>query len=98
FTDIDRTASAGASIAGSRWRRGHDIVGLATAFNSIYVPHRADLAAGGLGILVGDGQLPHPGIESIAESYYRLPLGPWQVTADYQLIVNPAFTPYRGRV
>ena len=98
FTDIDRTASAGASIAGSRWRRGHDIVGLATAFNSISDAHRAYLAAGGLGILVGDGQLPHPGIESIAESYYRLPLGPWQVTADYQLIVNPAFNRDRGPV
>lgn len=98
FTDIDRTASAGASIAGSRWRRRHDIVGIATVFNDIPNAHRAYLAAGGLGILVGDGLLPHPGIDSITESYYRMPLGPWQLTADYQLVVNPAFNRDRGPV
>ena len=98
FTDIDRTASAGVSIAGSRWGRRSDVVGLATVFNGISDPHRAYLAAGGLGILVGDGRLPHAGVESILESYYRFPLGPWQLTADYQFIVNPAFNRDRGPV
>jgi high affinity Mn2+ porin len=51
--------------------------------------HRAYPAAGALGILVGDRQLPHPGVESIVESYYRFLIGPWQLTADYQFIVNP---------
>ena len=98
FTDIDRTASAGVSVAGSRWGRRNDVVGVATVFNGISDAHRAYLAAGGLGILVGDGQLPHPGVESIVESYYRFPLGPWQLTADYQFIVNPAFNRDRGPV
>jgi high affinity Mn2+ porin len=98
FTDIDRTASAGVSIAGSRWGRRNDVLGIATVFNGASDAHRAYLAAGGLGILVGDGQLPHPGVESILESYYRLPIGAWQLTADYQLIVNPAFNRDRGPV
>lgn len=98
FTDIDRTASAGVSIDGSRWNRRGDIVGIAGVFNGISDAHRAYLAAGGLGILVGDGQLPNPGVESIVESYYRLPVGPWQLTVDYQLVVNPAFNRDRGPV
>jgi high affinity Mn2+ porin len=98
FTDIDRTVSAGASIAGSQWGRRNDVLGIATVFNGISDAHRAYLAAGGLGILVGDGQLPHAGTESIVESYYRFPMGPWQLTADYQFIVNPAFNAERGPV
>jgi high affinity Mn2+ porin len=98
FTDIDRTASAGVSISGSRWVRRNDVLGIATVFNGVSDAHRAYLAAGGLGILVGDGQLPHPGVESIVEGYYRLPIGPWQLTADYQFIVNPAFNRDRGPV
>jgi high affinity Mn2+ porin len=98
FTDIDRTVSAGVSITGQRWGRRNDTLGVATVINGISNVHRAYLAAGGLGILVGDGQLPHPGAESIIESYYRLPIGPWQLTADYQFIVNPAFNRDRGPV
>jgi len=98
FTDIDRTGSAGLSISGARWRRRSDVVGIATVFNGISDVHRAYLAEGGLGILVGDGQLPHSGVESIVESYYRVPLGSWQLTGDYQFIVNPAFNRDRGPV
>jgi high affinity Mn2+ porin len=98
FTDIDRTASAGVSLDGRRWSRRDDTVGLAATLDGISDIHRAYLAAGGLGILVGDGQLPHPGLESIVESYYRFVRGSWQLTADYQFIVNPAFNRDRGPV
>ncbi|HEX6464060.1 MAG TPA: carbohydrate porin [Vicinamibacterales bacterium] len=98
FTDVDRTASAGVSLAGPRWGRRNDTIGAAAIVNDVSAEHRAYLAAGGLGILVGDGQLPHPGVESIVESYYRMPVGPWQLTADYQFIVNPAFNRDRGPV
>ena len=64
--------------------------------NGISDAHRTYLAAGGLGILVGDGQLPHPGVESIVETYYRLSVSAWQLTADYQFILNPAFNRDRG--
>ena len=98
FTDIDRTASVGASINGARWHRAADTFAVATVINAISDVHARYLAAGGLGILVGDGALPHPGRESIVESYYRLGAGPWQLTADYQFIAHPAFNPDRGPV
>jgi high affinity Mn2+ porin len=60
--------------------------------------HQAYLNAGGLGILVGDGQLPHPGLEQILEAYYSFPVGDWRVTADYQFIANPAYNRDRGPV
>ena len=60
--------------------------------------HQAYLNAGGLGILVGDGQLPHPGPEQIIEAYYSFPLGSWKATGDYQLIVNPGYNRDRGPV
>jgi high affinity Mn2+ porin len=99
FTDIDHTASAGLSLGGRRWARPHDTFGVAAVVSGITDAHRAYLNAGGLGILVGDGQLPHPGLEQIIETYYRLPVGgSWQVTLDCQFIVNPAFNRDRGPV
>jgi high affinity Mn2+ porin len=98
FTDIDRTASVGASVSGKRWGRPDDTFGIAGVVNSVSGVHQAYLNAGGLGILVGDGQLPHPGPEQILEAYYSFPLGDWLVTADYQFIVNPAYNRDRGPV
>ncbi len=98
FTDIDRTASVGASFSGKRWGRPDDNFGIAGVVNGISSVHQAYLNAGGLGILVGDGRLPHPGLEQILETYYSFPVGDWRVTADYQLIVNPAYNRDRGPV
>ena len=98
FADIDRTASGGLSLGGKLWRRAGDTFAVAAVVNGISGPHIAYLAAGGLGILVGDGQLPHPGPEEIVETYYRVPLWMSQVTADYQFIVNPAYNRDRGPV
>jgi high affinity Mn2+ porin len=98
FADIDRTASTGLSLAGKLWGRPEDTFGLAGVVNSISSPHIAYLNDGGLGILVGDGQLPHPGPERIMETYYSFPLGALRATADYQFIVNPAYNRDRGPV
>ena len=98
FTDIDRTASVGFSLGGKLWGRPDDTFGIAGVANGISSAHTAYLNAGGLGILVGDAQLPHPGPEQILETYYSLPVGAWRVTADYQFIVNPAFNRDRGPV
>jgi high affinity Mn2+ porin len=98
FTDVDRTASLGASFAGKLWGRADDAFGLAGVVNGISGPHIAYLNAGGLGILVGDGQLPHPGTEQIMETYYSFPLGAVRATADYQFILNPAYNRDRGPV
>jgi high affinity Mn2+ porin len=98
FTDIDRTVSAGLSVQGNRWGRPDDTWGIAGVVNGISKQHQAFLNAGGLGILVGDGQLPRPGAEQILETYYSFPLSFWRVAFDYQLIVNPAYNRDRGPV
>jgi len=40
--------------------------------------------------------LPHPGPEQILETYYKFPLYAWNVTFDYQFVVNPAYNRDRG--
>ncbi len=96
FTDIDRTVSAGLSVQGKKWGRPDDTWGIAGVVNEISKEHQAFLNDGGLGILVGDGQLPHPGPEQILETYYSFPVSFWRVTFDYQFIVNPAYNRDRG--
>jgi high affinity Mn2+ porin len=97
FTDIDRTAALGLSLAGMRWHRPQDTFGLASVINGISAERRRYLAAGGLGILVGDGQLPHAGNEHILETYYKwVPLSWLQLTLNYQWVRNPGYNSDRG--
>ena len=84
FTDIDRTVAAGLSLTGKQWGRPDDTVGLAGVVNGITRVHQEFLNDGGLGILVGDGMLPHPGPEQIVETYYELPVSFFKLTLDYQ--------------
>ena len=98
FTDVDRTVAAGLSVSGKQWGRDDDTFGIAGVVNGITSVHEAFLNAGGLGILVGDGQLPNPGTEKILETYYSFPLLSTKLTLDYQLIVNPAYNRDRGPV
>jgi high affinity Mn2+ porin len=98
FTDVDRTVAAGLSVSGKQWGRDDDTFGIAGVVNGISPVHQAFLNAGGLGILVGDGMLPHPGTEKILETYYSFPVFASKVTLDYQLIVNPAYNRDRGPV
>jgi high affinity Mn2+ porin len=99
FTDIDRTAAAGLSLKGSRWARGDDTVGLAGIVSGISAARERYLNAGGLGVLIGDGQLPHPGPEQILETYYSVGLVPQaHVSFDYQFVKNPAYNRDRGPV
>jgi high affinity Mn2+ porin len=97
-TDIDRTVAAGLSLKGKQWGRPGDTFGLAGIVNGISGVHQQFLNDGGLGILVGDGMLPHPGPEQIIETYYAFPLLASTVTFDYQFIVNPAYNRDRGPV
>jgi high affinity Mn2+ porin len=99
FTDVDRTAAAGLSLNGKQWGRPDDTLGVAGVVNGISKEHEAFLNAGGLGILVGDGMLPHPGPEQIIETYYNYAISAsTRVTADYQFIVNPGYNEDRGPV
>jgi high affinity Mn2+ porin len=97
FTDIDRTVSGGVSISGKSWGRPDDTVGIAGAVNGISSAHVAFLNAGGLGILVGDGQLTNYGLEKIFEVYYSYALNAsTKLTFDYQFIANPGYNADRG--
>jgi high affinity Mn2+ porin len=99
FTDIDYTASAGVSVSGGPWHRPGDTAGVAGVVNTASRDLRQYLAAGGLGILVGDGRLPHAGDEHILETYYELAaFSALHVTLDYQWVGNPAYNRDRGPV
>jgi len=98
FTDVDRTATAGLSLKGARWRRQQDTVGVAVIVNGISAVHRQYLAAGGLGITVGDGALDYRP-ERMAETYYNWKISKhFQLTTDYQIAGDPAYNHARGSV
>ncbi len=98
FTDVDRTATGGLSLKGARWHRPPDTVGLGVAVNGISAAHRQYLAAGGLGITVGDGALAYRP-ERIAETYYNWQFSKhFQLTLDYQFADDPAYNHVRGPV
>jgi high affinity Mn2+ porin len=99
FTEINRSLAVGAALKGTAWGRPDDVVGLAAVSNAISRPARAYLAAGGLGILIGDGGLVHYGNENIIETYYSAAVTGWlSVSADYQWIADPAYNRDRGPV
>jgi high affinity Mn2+ porin len=99
FTEINRSISTGLSLRGERWRQPEDTLGLALAINGLSNPARQYFAAGGLGILIGDGKLPDYGYEKIVETYYaRTVIDHLTVTADFQWVTNPAYNRDRGPV
>jgi high affinity Mn2+ porin len=99
FTDIDQTLSIGLSLKGTRWGRPDDTVGLAGVVNQISHEGKLYLAAGGLGGIIGDGQLPQAGPEQILETYYSYSAFSFaRVSVDYQLVNDPAYNRQRGPV
>jgi len=99
FTEINRSISGGLSVKGNAWNRPDDTFGVAGAINALSDAARSYFAAGGLGILIGDGQLPHYGLEKIAEAYYSWQIAkPFALSADYQYVTNPAYNRDRGPV
>jgi high affinity Mn2+ porin len=98
FDDVDHTISAGLSIKGTRWQRTNDTIAIAGAINGATRVHRDFFAAGGTGILAGDGRLNY-GLEKLIETYYSANI--WKTlygTIDYQFVTNPAFNRDRGPV
>jgi high affinity Mn2+ porin len=98
FTDIDDSLSFGASIKGTKWGRAKDVVGIGVATNGLSQDHRDFLAAGGLGLLIGDGRLNYQR-ENILEAYYAYAVNDvLTLTFDYQFLVNPAYNADRGPI
>lgn len=98
FTDIDASLSGGLSIKGKSWGRPGDTIGLGGAVNALSRDHRDFIAAGGMGVLIGDGRLNYSQ-ERLLEAYYAYAITPkLTATADYQFVVNPAYNADRGPV
>jgi high affinity Mn2+ porin len=98
YTEIDRTASIGISSTGSKWKRKDDNVGLAYVVSGLSAPHREYLKDGGMGFILGDGNLNY-GLENLAEVYYSFALSKHLfLSGAYQFILNPGYNMDRGPV
>ena len=98
YTEVDHQASAGFQGSGVHWGRIEDRFGIGYGIDGLSAPHRQYLAAGGIGMLIGDGKLNYAW-EQIFEAYYRIQLGKYvQVSPDFQYIWNPAYNRDRGPV
>ncbi len=98
FTDINASLSAGLLVKGGTWGRPDDSVGVAAVENRISTDAQAYFAAGGMGLLIGDGHLNYAP-ERILEMFYSLQVADNVTLAlDYQHISNPAYNQDRGPV
>jgi carbohydrate-selective porin OprB len=70
YTEVGQTILFGGDYAGQSWHRANDKVGVAFVSNAIKRDHRNYLRYGGLGFLLGDGNLNY-GREDIVEWYYN---------------------------
>jgi high affinity Mn2+ porin len=99
FTEIDRSVSGGLSLKGGAWDRPDDTIGLAAIVSGLSSDAQRYFAAGGLGILIGDGQLPSYAPEKVVELYYSVAvIDGISFTADYQRVENPGYDALRGPV
>jgi hypothetical protein len=98
YTEVDQTFQLGGDIAGNRWGRPDDKVGLVGVSNAIKSDHQNYLALGGKGFLLGDGALSYAR-EDILETYYNAHTWRGLFTAfDVQLIAHPGYNSARGPV
>ncbi len=98
YTECNENVDIGAQICGVHWGRPLDRVGIAYGINGLSAAHEQYLAAGGIGILLGDGRLSY-GLEKALEAYYRYQAGRYvQISPDFQLIQNPGYNKDRGPI
>jgi len=98
WTDCDQSVSAGAVLKGTSWGRPNDTIGIGGVLEGLSPEARAYFAAGGLGILIGDGALNYRP-EKVLESYYSYSLNKWaSLTFDYQFVGDPGYNADRGPV
>jgi high affinity Mn2+ porin len=96
YTEVDNTVEIGGDLLGVKWHRPTDRTGLAFVTNGISGPHAEYLRRGGLGFILGDGDLSYAR-ETIVEHYYNVHIwGGAFVAEDIQVIVNPGYNSARG--
>lgn len=99
YTEIDRSLNFGLTWNTNRGADSANAFGAGVVFNGLSTPHKAYLAAGGYGFIIGDGRLNYAP-EIITELYYRLHFfsSRLQVSPGYQFAINPAYNKDRGPV
>ena len=98
YTEVDQTVSFGGDYSGRGWSRPFDKLGVVFVSNAIKKDHQTYLKLGGLGFLLGDGNLNY-GRENITEGYYNLHA--WRgvyYALDLQYIDHPGYNRDRGPV
>jgi len=98
YNSADRSLSLGVVARGELWQRPLDIAGIGFASAWISGAHARYLALGGIDGFIGDGRLTQ-GAEMVLDVFYSLSF--WRafwLSADYQLISNPAYNSDRGPV
>jgi len=96
YTEVDQTVEAGGDYSGAAWHRPLDKLGATVVTNAIKRDHQNYLRYGGLGFLLGDGNLNY-GRENIVESYYTVHA--WRgvfYALDVQHVSNPGYNRDRG--
>jgi high affinity Mn2+ porin len=97
-TDCSRSVSFGAMLKGVSWGREGDRIGFSGIIGGLSPAARAYFAAGGTGILIGDGALNYRQ-EEVGEAYYSYAAAKsLTLSVDYQLVANPAYNADRGPV
>ncbi len=97
-TEGNRSWSMGGVLKGTAWGRPDDNVGVSGVAGGLSSVARAYFAAGGLGILIGDGGLNY-GTERVGEAYYAYAFKKWlTLSLDYQFVVDPGYNADRGPV
>lgn len=98
YTEVDQTFAAGLGARGAWWHRRQDRAGVAVVSNAICKDHQTYLRLGGLGFLLGDGNLNY-GRENIVETYYTAHV--WRgiyVAPGLQHVEDPGYNRDRGPV
>jgi hypothetical protein len=98
YTEVDQTVAFGGDYAGKQWGRPNDKVGLTFVTNAVKRDHQEYLKLGGLGFILGDGNLNYAR-EDILEGYYNLHT--WRglyYALDAQYIAHPGYNQDRGPV
>ncbi|MBV8573289.1 MAG: carbohydrate porin [Acidobacteriaceae bacterium] len=98
YTEADRAVSIGSIIYGKAWHRPDDKFGEAFLMNAISGSHARYLQLGGLGFILGDGNLSY-GFEKIFEMFYNAQIwGGISAGIDWQHINDPGYNLARGPV
>lgn len=97
-TEMDWSVSAGISVNGWSWGISADTLGLAFILGGLHGPQWRFLAAGGNGLILGDGRL-NSAPETVFGVFYDVGLAPGlNAAAGLPLVASPGYNADRSPV